>query len=331
MTEVQKIPAKANGASGNDGISREMRRLKESADAPLVDPDPFVGRNIETTHHKYLITKLIGKGGMSKVYEATEGDAHFAIKITPPITGDSEDNRDTLERFKREAETLKMIDSPHVVKIYGGGWISGKETKNRLYMVMQRVEGKPISEMGKLPWQTIKRISLDCCDGLAAAHNCKPEIIHRDIKPSNIIVRDTVEGVHATLIDFGVAKFMDIPSVTMVGFIVGTKMYASPEQIIGGKKMDGRSDIYSLGNVIYFMLTGTVPFQQTSLGELGKAIRCEKPEPPSRRAPGCGIPNQVDDLVMKMLEKNPSKRPQRAEDVSDLLLQCTWDGIAQEQ
>jgi serine/threonine-protein kinase len=332
MAEIKKAPENGHRpANGKDGISNEIRRLKDSADAPLLDPDPFVGREIETKHHKYSITKLIGSGGMAKVYKASEGDSIFAVKITPPITSNSDDSNDFFERFKREANTLGMINNPHVVKVFGGGRIPEDGNRVRLYMVMQYVEGKPLSEIGKVDWRIAKQIALDCCDGLAAAHNCNLPILHRDVKPSNIRVRETVEGVHATLIDFGVAKFMDIPSVTIAGKIIGTWRYASPEQVVSGKKMDGRSDIYSLGNVIYFMLTGTPPFQQETLEELCEAIRKEEPEPPSKRAPERGIPKEVDDLVMMMLEKNPGKRPQRAEEVSDLLLRCTWDGIPQER
>jgi serine/threonine-protein kinase len=321
------------------GIDKAIRKIQDTSSPgaangnsePLLEMDPFIGRDIETKQHKYIIRRLISKGGMAKVYEAMDGDARFAIKITAPIRDSSDRTKDFVERFKREAQVLKMLDHPNIVKIYGGGWIHDNSTEigDRLYLAMQYVEGESLYAIVSkkiLPYTDTKQIMLGSCGGLSAAHNSMPEIIHRDVKPSNIIVRRN-GGVHATIIDFGVAKLIDVPSLTIAGSWIGSLRYCSPEQLDSVKSVDHRTDIYGLGASLYFALTGTVPFMQTSMEELYDAICKTVPEPPSKRAPKLGIPPEIDDLVMSMLEKKPSRRPQSMDIVSDLLMRCTWDGM----
>src|ERR1051325_3020567 len=216
--------------------------------------DPLIGVIVA---EKYRLEAKLGEGGMGAVYRATRlmiGD-EVAVKI---LHSEQHDPKAS-ERFRREAQAAARLKHPNAVNIYDFG-----VTDDGLqYLVMEFLEGeslrKIIKQQGPLPCSTAAEILSQVCAGLDEAH--RHHIIHRDIKPDNIIINVTVTGIRVKVLDFGIAKIYDhtASSLTQTGNVLGTPHYMSPEQCIG-EELDSRADVYSLGVVLYEMLTGRVPF-----------------------------------------------------------------------
>ena len=205
-----------------------------------------------------------------------------------------------LQRFEREIDALSQLDHPGIVRFFESGQENGV-----YYYAMEYVEGQSLDEIllsqGRLPWQEILDIALQICPALRHVHD--HGIIHRDIKPPNIL---RTSAGQIKLSDFGIAKVFASQSLTSTGGIVGTAEFLSPEQA-AGKPVSKRSDIYSLGVVLYTLLTGRTPFEGVSYLDLLHKHRYGQFDPPRRRVPE--IPFEVDELVCKLLEKEPEKRP----------------------
>lgn len=261
---------------------------------------------------KYEIIERIGRGGMGAVYRARHSLMHRTVAIKVLAAHAEED--ELFERFKREAKAASSIEHPNAISIYDFGICDDAP-----YLVMQYIEGQSLKqalrERGAFPAERILKLAKEVASAMHVAH--ERGIVHRDLKPDNIML--TKDG-EAVVLDFGIAKVLDAPesSVTRTGNIVGTPQYISPEQV-GGKELDGRSDIYSLGVILYEMTTGRVPFEADSvMNMLMKHIREDPPAFRTLEPPG-DVPASLERIIMKMLEKDPASRHQSmAELLQDL-------------
>jgi serine/threonine protein kinase len=278
--------------------------------------DPNIGRKLA---NRYELMELVGQGAMGKVYRAEDtllGGVIVAVKFLSQ-TLLTEKMRD---RFVQEATTCAQLgqNSIHVVRVTDYG-VSEDEIP---FYVMEYLQGDSLSiliSQNALPIPRFLAIIRQVCLGLKSAHDGirvrgydRPvPIIHRDIKPSNILVtQDATLGELAKILDFGIAKLMQADSEQTSSFM-GTLAYASPEQM-EGKELDNRSDIYSLGILMYQMLTGQLPLRATShtFGGWYKVHHTEPPTPIPEAAPDANIPSLMASLVMSCLEKQPDHRPQ---------------------
>ena len=247
----------------------------------------------------YKIVKELGKGGMGMVYKAHQVSLNreVALKVLPKHLSEDED---FIKRFHREAESAAKLNHPNIVQIYDIG-----EEEGIHYFAMEYVDGKDISQLvkekGKLPICEIAEIGIQTTKALCASHNA--QIVHRDIKPGNIMV--TAKG-NVKVTDFGLARATTTTTqLTTAGMIVGTPTYMSPEQA-EGKQVDIRSDIYSLGVVMYELLTGASPFRaETPTALMYKHIH-EKPK--SLTAVSPDIPPQLERIILKTLAKKKEDR-----------------------
>jgi pimeloyl-ACP methyl ester carboxylesterase/predicted Ser/Thr protein kinase len=245
---------------------------------------------------------------MGVVYKAEDIrlERQVAIKFLPPqIATDSEVRR----RFKIEAKTAAALNHPNIATIH-----EIEEFNDELFIVMEYIKGRELKEKiagGELKFEEVMIIAAQIAEGLQAAH--KKDIIHRDLKSANIMI--TNEG-QVKIMDFGLAKLHGSTQLTKVGTVLGTVAYMSPEQA-RGEALDNRSDIWSLGVVLYEMLTGEQPFKGDYEQAVLYSIMHEEPNPISTIL--TGIPEKVDKLVNKALAKNPDERYQHIEDmISDL-------------
>jgi len=271
----------------------------------------------------YEITGPLGSGGMGEVYRARDVrlDRTVAIKILPAHLSSNPIRK---QRFDREAKTISSLNHPHICVLYDVGSQDDVD-----YLVMECVEGETLAkrlEKGPLPLEQVLKIGTELADALDKDH--RGGVVHRDLKPGNIMLTPT--GVK--LLDFGLAKpavplttsatltatATQTPPVTQEGTIVGTFQYMSPEQI-EGKELDGRSDIFSLGAVLYEILTGRRAFEGKSELSVASAILEKEPAPISRVKPL--VPPTLDHAIRRCLAKDPEERWQTARDVA---LELKW-------
>jgi tetratricopeptide (TPR) repeat protein len=272
----------------------------------------LVGRKLD----RYEIGDLLGAGGMGSVYRAR--DTHLkrdvAIKV---LAGDSQDDPGRVKRFDREIRTVAKLSHPNILKVHDFGQADGIS-----YAVMELLKGRDLRALmrkGVLPVERALQIGISVAEGLGAAHHQR--VLHRDIKPENIFI--TSDG-KVKILDFGLAR--DVPgsepdaetltiesSLTTPGTIVGTTEYMSPEQV-RGQELDPRSDIFSLGCVLYEMFSGTHPFRRQTRPDTISAILNHEPSPISDSRPD--LPPAVDVVVRRCLNKNPDERFDSARDVA---------------
>ncbi|MGE5793807.1 MAG: serine/threonine-protein kinase [Bacteroidota bacterium] len=249
---------------------------------------------------RYEIVSLVGEGGMGRVYKALDPAIGRTVAIkTLNVDLEPEQLEDFKQRFFREARTAGRLQHPNVVTIYDVG-----EQDGLAYITMEFVEGRTLREIldaeAPLKVDTACRIASDVAGGLAAAH--RQNVVHRDVKPSNIMV-----GSSGTvkLMDFGIARLQE-PSVrTQTGVLLGSPQYMSPEQIVG-HPVDGRYDLFSLGVVLYEMLTGTVPFRGNGVGELLFNMLNYIHAPPSLH--NSRVPAVFERILARSLAKHPDDR-----------------------
>jgi serine/threonine protein kinase len=260
----------------------------------------------------YEVLELLGKGGFGTVLRAFDEKLHrvVAIKVLSPELSASGTAR---KRFTREAQAAAAVAHEHVVTIH-----AVEDEANPPYLVMQCIEGQSLQDKldkeGPLGLKEILRIGLQAAEGLAAAH--KQGLVHRDIKPANILLENGVERVKIT--DFGLARAVDDASLTQSGVVAGTPLYMSPEQA-EGQNIDHRSDLFSLGTVLYVMCTGRPPFRATGTMAVLKRVIEETPRPIHEINPE--IPDWLADLIGKLHAKKPEDRFQHAKEVAQLLAQ----------
>lgn len=262
---------------------------------------------------RYEVERLIGSGGMGVVFKAfdTELNRPVAIKLLAPYLASSGPAR---KRFAREARAAAAVVHQHVVPIH-----NVETERESPFIVVQYVSGESlqmrIDREGSLELCEILRIGMQVADGLSAAH--RQGLVHRDIKPSNILLEEAVE--RALISDFGLARAADDASLTRTGFHPGTPQYMSPEQA-SGLSVDARSDLFSLGSMLYTMCTGRPPFRaENSLGVLRRIIDTE---PTPIREINPAIPGWLGLLVAMLMAKRADDRPRSAALVAGILQQC---------
>ena len=252
--------------------------------------------------NRYEILEIIGKGGMATVYKAQDQilKRYVAVKVLrEEFTTDEE----FIRRFNTEAQSAASLTHQNIVSIYDVG-----NQDNIYYIVMELIQGKTlkqiIDEDGVLPWKWSLNIAIQIASALEVAH--KNSIVHRDIKPHNIII--TEDGI-AKVTDFGIAKAVSNSTITAFGTTIGSVHYFSPEHARGGYT-DSKSDLYSLGVVMYEMLTGRVPFDADTPVSIALKHMQEKPVEPIKLNPS--IPYSVNKIIMKAMEKDLNLRYQSA-------------------
>ena len=246
----------------------------------------------------YLIERKLGQGGMGTVYLGKHEDTGklVAIKVLPASMAHEEG---FVARFAREIDAMHRVTGEHVVEMYDSG-----EWEGTYYYTMEFVDGETVTDRvlreKRLGWREVIEIACQVCKALKAVHNTG--IIHRDLKPSNLLLNK--QGV-CKLTDFGVAHVFAGDQLTATGGVIGTVEYMSPEQA-QGRRVDKRSDIYSLGAVMYVMLTGRPPFTGKSALDIAQKHKFGQFDSPRRIVPD--IPHWLDEVVCKCLEKNPDNR-----------------------
>ncbi len=258
-------------------------------------------------HDRYELESLIARGGMAEVYVAhdTMLDRRVAVKILFP---EYAREQSFVERFRREAQSAANLNHPNIVAIYDWGQSDGT-----YFIVMEYVHGKSLREIlnenGPLESDEIAEYSTDIAGALAYAH--QHGVVHRDVKPGNVLINDAGK---VKVTDFGIARAGTSESLTQTGAVMGTATYFSPEQA-QGYNVDGRSDIYSLGVVMYELATGVPPFTaDTPIAVAFKHVS-EKLVPPSVRNPL--VAPDLEAIISKCLEKDPDRRYAGANDVHD--------------
>jgi serine/threonine-protein kinase len=256
---------------------------------------------------EYEVRRMVGEGGMGKVYEAEErlSKRRVALKVLRPELTKTEEGR---RLFLNEMQILAHLEHPNVVRS-----LATCEVDGQLVMALEFLEGRTLREelveVGRLPWPEAVRIAVAIGEGLAAAHSHEPAIVHRDLKPENVM---RIEGGHVKVMDFGVAKVLAHAQATNTQS-VGTLQYMSPEQI-DARTIDARSDLYSLGLVLYECLAGAPPFRSASARELLN-MQCTAPAPELPEEVRSTLPGGIEEILFKMLEKSPDARPADAAEV----------------
>ena len=258
----------------------------------------------------YRLDSVLGSGAMGVVYLATdEKRGHpAAVKV---VHNELAQGPNVQSRFIREAEILRHFSHPGIVRFLGGGKFRGT-----LYIAMEFIQGstleKILEERGAIPWREAATLAVQICNALHYAH--EHGVIHRDLKPSNLMI---TEDGKVKLTDFGIAKDLDKTALTAPGRTLGTAAYMAPEQIRGTPPVSHKTDLYSLGVVLYQMLTGRPPFEGSTAVVLMHCHMNEEPPRPSDKVHE--IPKALDNLVVSLMAKVPSDRPWDAAAVEHIL------------
>lgn len=270
-----------------------------------IDSDSYIGQ-----FDGYHVIECVGSGGMGIVLKAYDPTLSriVALKVLAPQIATNSHAR---QRFLREGRAAAAVSNDHIITIHAVG-----ESDGMPYMVMEMIHGttlqRKIDESGSLSLAEVLRIGMQTASGLAAAH--AQGLIHRDIKPANILLENSVERVKIT--DFGLARAVDEIGITQIGMVTGTPEYMSPEQA-HGETLDARSDLFSLGSVMYAMCTGESPFRSESLTGTIRRV-CEVTPQPIREY-NREVPNWLVSIIDKLHAKSPEARYETSSEVADLL------------
>jgi len=258
----------------------------------------------------FKLLEPLGVGTVGTVYRAQSPDIDqpVAVKLLhPAISHDP----NIVDRFQREITIMQRLNHPHIVRNYGGGLMDGQ-----FFYAMQLLGSGSLKdrlrEHGPLPWAQAAALSAQIASALQHAHN--HGIIHRDLKASNLFFDDQCRIV---LGDFGIARDIHEADITDDGITVGTYAYMSPEQICAGKEISGKADLYSLGCVMFEMLTGKPPFQGANFAQIWDQHLHKRP--PGLREQGIDCPEWFEKLILQLLEKEPERRPFNARAVQGLI------------
>lgn len=266
--------------------------------------------NFLPTAATFTLSDPLGVGTVGTVFraESPDIDQPVAVKLLHPTV--AHDPR-IVDRFQREIMIMERLNHPHIVRNYGGGKMDGQ-----YFYAMQLLEHGTLKQRlqkhGPLPWSQAAAYTAHIASALQHAHN--HGIIHRDLKTSNLFFDSDGKLV---LGDFGIARDLQGSDVTGDGITVGTYAYMSPEQICADKEISGKADLYSLGCVIYEMLTGKPPFTGVNFAQIWDQHLHKKP--PGLRDAGVDCPEWLEKLIMQLLEKDPERRPFNARAVQGLI------------
>lgn len=269
---------------------------------------------------RYQIIKSIGEGGMANVYLAYDTilDRNVAIKL---LRGDLASDEKFVHRFQREALSASSLNHPNIVEVYDVG-----EDNGDYYIVMEYIEGKHLKDLikkrGKLTTSEVVDIMLQITDGMSVAHDSY--IIHRDIKPQNIMI---LENGLVKITDFGIAMAMNATQLTQTNSVMGSVHYLPPEQA-NGKGSSLQSDIYSMGIVMYELLTGKLPFRGDNAVEI--ALKHLREPMPDIKEELPTIPNSIANIILKATAKNPKNRYTDAREMHEDLKTCMEDARVKE-
>ena len=287
-------------------LDREMNLQLERSSArfaslgtPSVSQLPTSFMNVATVlEERYQVLRELGRGGMGIVFQAHDKQLNeqVAIKILSPLLST---DPEALARLKREVSAARRITHPNVIRIHDIG-----ENKGLHYVSMEYFHGDNLREYIRhntpLSLRGAYDIAIQICEAIEAAH--AQGVIHRDLKSQNIIIHP---NGHIKVIDFGLAHSSHLQGMTATGLIMGTPEYMSPEQV-AGRRVDERTDIYSLGIILYELFTGRVPFQGDTAIAVGFKQLREDPVPPKQL--NLQLPVEVEEVIMKALRKDPSTR-----------------------
>ena len=279
----------------------------------MSDTQELIGRVFDS---RYQITELIGRGGMGVVYKAIHIAMNQVVALKVLGKGMSNDDRN-VQRFYQEARASSRLKHPNTIKVFD----FGRSEEGHLYLAMEFLDGQTLTQLLRqekvLPVRRAITIARQVAKSLGEAH--MNGLVHRDLKPDNVfITRIYGEEDFAKVLDFGIAKFLegspDHENLTQAGLVCGTPLYISPEQALG-RSLDGRSDLYSLGVILYEMVSGRPPFRaETPIALVMRHIH-DQPPPMTEHNPGLVIPESLRSLIFKLLDKDREKRPATAEDV----------------
>lgn len=274
------------------------------------------------TKASFELGEQLGVGTVGVVYRATSPDIAepVAVKILHPnVSG----NEAIVDRFEREITIMERLDHPHIVRHYGGGMMDGQ-----YFYAMQLLDHGSLKDRlqqaGPLPWPQVAAFAVEIASALQHAHN--HGIIHRDLKPSNLFFDS--EG-HLVLGDFGIARDTHDADITDSGVTVGTYSYMAPEQIKADARMSYAADLYSLGCVMYEMLTGKPPFTGANFAQVWEQHL--HGEAKGLREQGGACPQWLETLVMRLLAKDPRDRPHTARNVEGYLIQHLTEEFGEEK
>jgi serine/threonine protein kinase len=274
-----------------------------------------MSENVRVLNGRYEVESRLGEGGMAKVFAGTDRllGRKVAVKV---LSSQYAQDKTFVERFRREAQAAAGLNHPNVVSVFDTGSDDGVH-----YIVMEHVEGRTladiIGEEGALRPARAVEIAVDVCRALSSAH--EKGMVHRDVKPGNMLL--TPDG-GVKVADFGIARVASGEPLTVTGSVMGTASYLSPEQARGGS-IDARSDIYSLGCVLYEMLTGKTPFAGDSLVSIAYKHVEEEPTAPSLVNPA--VPAGLSAVVTKAMAKDPADRYQSADEMAGELREASAD------
>jgi serine/threonine protein kinase len=284
-------------------------------------PDGNLGRRLLD---QYVLVEKIGEGGMGAVYLAdqpTMGRRAVVKLLHPSLSRDPQ----VAARFNLEARAAAALNHPHIVTVYNYGALPD----GVLYLAMEHLDGRDleraIEESGRLSPARAVHVARQICEALAEAH--ARGVVHRDLKPSNVmLVTRGRDDEFVKVLDFGIAKVRGV-ALTASGMIFGTPEYMSPEQLCG-RELDGRSDLYALGVVLFEMLSGRLPFAGETPEQQMAAHLETLPPSLASVAPDADVPRELDALVARLLAKDPAARPSSAEQLSELLAAALADAPA---
>ncbi|MEU2247811.1 serine/threonine-protein kinase [Streptomyces sp. NPDC019224] len=267
---------------------------------------------------RYRLGEPLGSGGMGTVWRATDTYRQRRVAVKT-VTGLAEGvTSDSASRFRREIQVASLLRNPHIVEMHDAGEavVDGRPV---LYLVMEEIPGEPLSRVLAVRRPSLAEVARwggEICEALAAMHGAG--IVHRDLKPANVMIGP--DG-HVTVLDFGIARLdatgIDLTTLTRTGHVLGTVAFMSPEQAGGGGDVDARSDLYSLGCLLYATLTGRPPFPDGPWQFILRQHMDEVPAAPGLRRDG--LPSAWDTLVLELLAKRPEYRPRSAVAVRERL------------